>query len=132
MPDTRANFDPNDWVDENDHVVQENFNSMVDVVETLKTSHLKRESLVRKLSSALAVKKHELAQLNNGTQLDSDHLRSAAVNLQTKYREQSQRMKNLRHEKDLIKRRNVQLTEDLERANRDLEQMSHLKCEICF
>ena len=74
MPDTRASFDPNDWLEDDSQEVDTDLNCVLDVVASFRAKHASRQSLVHKLATTLEAKQTKLAQATKSNQLDFRHL----------------------------------------------------------
>jgi Ring finger domain len=143
MPDTRANFETDSWLNDATYDIDTVFNRGVDFWEEIREGQRKQQSALRKFSAALDSKKKELAQTVKDHKAHLVQLQSVNSDLVVKCKgqerrlrqrdsDQSHRLKYLRREKETLKRHNDELAADLEEARRQLDQVRHLRCDICL
>ena len=132
MPDTRLTFDPQHCLDDVDSDITDEFNALLDAAAAAKDKFTGLQSLVRKLKNALENKNLELERVIRQNVVETNQRDATIRRLEGRFTTQCQKVQKQKQQMERLRRRNKQLDDDLRTSNKKLEQMQHLRCDVCL
>ena len=131
MPDTRLTFDPQHCLPDVDTDITDEFNALLDAATAAKDKFTGLSSLVRKLKNALENKNLELERVARQHAADTHDRDTTITRLEGRFKVQCQTVQKQKQQMERLRRRGKQLDDDLRTSNKKLEQMQHLRCDVC-
>ena len=131
MPDTRLTFDPQHCLLDVDSTADE-CNALLDTAAAVKRRFTGLWSHVLELKNTLENKDLELRRVADRQAADSDCWEDTVASLEGRFSVQCQKVQKQKQQMERLRRRNKQLADDLKTSNKKLEQMQHLRCDVCL
>jgi hypothetical protein len=132
MPAAHSNFDASRLLHDDDCDIMDEYHAVVDGALDIRRKFALIVSEARQLQTELLAKQAEIDNLTTRHQQElSDHQHSTEIT-RNQLRSQGHRLRRYKDANKLLRRDNQQLATELEAARKDLDQVEHLRCNICM
>ena len=132
MPAAQSNFDASRLLQNDDCDIMDEYSAITDGALDMRRKFALIMSEGRQLRTELLAKQAKIADLTSRHRQElSDHQRSAE-NTREQLRSQGHRLRRHKNANKVLRRNNQKLASELEAARKDLDQVEHLRCNICM